>query len=262
MILSQIIILYCLIFIITKYYKELFLVYLVGAGPGDIELFTLKAVNILKKADVILYDALVNEEFIQFCKEDSLKINVGKRKGHHIKNQDEINELLIKYAKEKDIVVRLKGGTPFVFGRGYEEVKALKQIGITPTIISGVSSTTSVPESFMIPSIDRSFSDSYRTITGHDLEIFNEIVTSYHKRENLIIMMGAYKAKQIVESLLNKGFPASTPIAYLSKGTTKDEKCLKFTLEEVSKKDDTFFEELKKLTPVITYVGETIKASY
>lgn len=237
-------------------------VYLVGAGPGDIELFTLKAVNILKKADVVLYDALVNKDFVQFCKEDCIKVNVGKRKGKHLKNQDEINDLLVEYAKSKDIVVRLKGGSPFVFGRGYEEVKALRDIGVEPVVISGVSATTSVPESFMIPSIDRSFSDAYRTITGHDLDIFNEIVTSYHKRENLVIMMGAYKAKKIVESLLNKGFPPSTPIAYLSKGTTPDARCLIYTLEEVSLKDDEFFEELKKLTPVITFVGETIKASF
>lgn len=236
------------------------MVYLVGAGPGDIELFTLKAINILKKADVILYDALVNPEFTQFCKKDAIKIDVGKRKGKHLKNQEEINELLIKYAKMNKEVVRLKGGTPFVFGRGYEEVKALKQIGITPKIISGVSSTTSVPESFMIPSIDRSFSDSYRTITGHDLNIFNEIITSYHERENLIIMMGAHKAKQIVQSLLKKQFPKNTPIAYLSKGTTKDEKCIISTLEEINNKDDKFFEELKNLTPIITYVGNTINA--
>lgn len=236
------------------------MVYLVGAGPGDIELFTLKAINILKKADVILYDALVNPEFTQFCKKDAIKIDVGKRKGKHLKNQEEINELLIKYAKMNKEVVRLKGGTPFVFGRGYEEVKALKQIGITPKIISGVSSTTSVPESFMIPSIDRSFSDSYRTITGHDLNIFNEIITSHHERENLIIMMGAHKAKQIVQSLLKKQFPKNTPIAYLSKGTTKDEKCIISTLEEINNKDDKFFEELKNLTPIITYVGNTINA--
>lgn len=238
------------------------MVYLVGAGPGDIELFTLKAVKVLEKADVILYDALVNPEFEKFCKEDCIKINVGKRKGKHIKNQDEINDLLLKYANSHDCVVRLKGGTPFVFGRGYEEVKALKSQDIIPIIISGVSSTTSVPESFMIPSIDRSFSDSYRTITGHDLEIFNEIVTSYHKRESLVIMMGAYKAKQIVTSLLEKGFPKDTPIAYLSKGTTPQQQCFVFTLEEVYNKDNDFFEELKKLTPIITFVGETIKAAY
>lgn len=238
------------------------MVYLVGAGPGDIELFTLKAVKVLEKADVVLYDALVNPEFERFCKEECIKINVGKRKGKHIKNQDEINELLLKYAKSHENVVRLKGGSPFVFGRGYEEVSALKSQNINPIIISGVSATTSVPESFMIPSIDRTFSDSYRTITGHDLDIFNEIVTSYHKRENLVIMMGAYKAKAIVASLLEKGFPTNTPIAYLSKGTTKDQQCIVMTLEEVSKKDDEFFEELKKLTPIITFVGETIKAAY
>lgn len=236
-------------------------VYLVGAGAGDVELLTLKAVNILKKADVVLYDALVNEECFEFCKKDVLKIAVGKRKGHHSKKQEEINMLLVEYAQSHNVVVRLKGGTPFVFGRGYEEVRAIKHAGLEPVVISGVSSTTCVPESFMIPLIDRKFNDSYRTITGHDIEVFDEIVTTYHKRENLVIMMGIHNLKNIVKNLISKGFPLETPIAILSKGTTKDESKLVSTLDEISKNNDDFFTDIKALTPAIIFVGQTVNAT-
>lgn len=236
-------------------------IYLVGAGPGDIELLTLKALNILKTADAILYDALVNPDIFQFCKEDALKINVGKRKDHHLKNQDEINNLIVEYGKKYEIVVRLKGGTPFVFGRGYEEVRAIVKAGFEPVVISGVSSTTSVPESFMIPSIDREFSDSYRTITGHNMEVFNDIVTHYHPRENLVVMMGVHNLKQIAQSLLDKGFPHTLPIAILSKGSTPEAKKIISTLQGITQKNDKFFEELKQLTPAIIYIGETLYAA-
>ena len=236
-------------------------VYLVGAGPGDIELLTIKAVNIIKKADVILYDALVNKDILDFCKNDVLTINVGKRKNHHLKKQDEINNLIVEYAKKYDIVVRLKGGSPFVFGRGYEEVRAIIKADFKPVVISGVSSTTSVPESFMIPSIDRKFSDSYRTITGHNIDIFNDIVTNYHKRENLVIMMGIHNLKLIVDSLLKKDFPFDTPIAILSNGTKENAKIIVSTLEKMSNQTDEYFNNIKSLTPAIIFVGDTINAT-
>ena len=236
-------------------------VYLVGAGPGDIELLTIKAVSILKQADVVLYDALVNEQCFLFCKSYVLRINVGKRKDNHSKKQEEINELLVKHAKSGKVVVRLKGGTPFVFGRGYEEVRALEEAGFEPVVISGVSSTTSVPESFMIPLIDRKFNDSYRTITGHDIEVFDEIVTSYHKRENLVIMMGVHNLKKIVENLLSKNFPSNVPLGILSKGTTFDASIMNSTLGEISQQDEEFFSKIKSLTPAIIFIGETVNAS-
>jgi len=236
-------------------------VYLIGAGPGDIELLTLKAVKTLEIADVVLYDALVNEDAFNFCKKDVLKVNVGKRKDNHLKKQNEINELIVEYAKKYDVVVRLKGGTPFVFGRGYEEVRSIIDGGFEPIIISGVSSTTSVPESFMIPSIDRAFSDSYRTITGHDIETFDEIVTTYHPRENIVIMMGIHNLEKIVNNLLEKKFPNATPIAILSNGTKKDAKKIVSTLGEINKKEKDFFEDIRKLTPAIIFVGQTINAT-
>jgi uroporphyrin-III C-methyltransferase len=237
-------------------------IYLVGAGPGDVELLTLKAVNILKRADVVLYDALVNPEALDFCKADVVKEYVGKRKDRHLKKQSEINELLVEYGKTHEVVVRLKGGTPFVFGRGYEEVRAIKDAGFEPVIISGVSATTSVPESFLIPSIDRKFNDSYRTITGHDLDVFSNIVTSYHDRESLVVMMGIYNLKEIVNILLSKGFPLDLPIAILSKGSTKDASKFVSTLDEIKNKNDLFFTEIRSLTPAMIFVGAAVHSKY
>ncbi|MGK0256422.1 MAG: uroporphyrin-III C-methyltransferase [Arcobacteraceae bacterium] len=237
-------------------------IYLVGAGPGDVELLTLKAVNILKQADVVLYDALVNPKALDFCKKGTIKEFVGKRKDRHLKRQSEINELLVHYGKTHEIVVRLKGGTPFVFGRGYEEVRAIKDAGFEAVVISGVSATTSIPESFMIPSIDRKFNDSYRTITGHDIEIFSGIVTSYHPRENLVIMMGVHNLKNIVDSLISKNFPLDLPLAILSKGSTDDASKIVSTLEEIQNKDDNFFIQIKSLTPAIIFVGASVNSEY
>ncbi|MEA3352225.1 MAG: uroporphyrinogen-III C-methyltransferase [Campylobacterota bacterium] len=236
-------------------------VYLIGAGPGDIELLTIKAVAILKEADVVLYDALVDESCFLFCKSYVLRVNVGKRKDKHSKRQEEINELLVKHAKSGKTVVRLKGGTPFVFGRGYEEVRALEEAGFDPVVIPGVSASTSVPESFMIPLIDRKFNDSYRTITGHDIKVFDEIVSSYHPRENLVIMMGVHNLKKIVDNLLSKDFPYDTPLAVLSKGTTLDASIMNSSIGEISEQNEKFFEELKDLTPAIIFIGETVNAS-
>jgi len=234
------------------------MVYLVGAGAGDVELLTLQAFKILKKAEVVLYDALVNPEILKLCKQNTILINVGKRKGKHLSKQEEINALLIKYGASFSTVIRLKGGTPFVFGRGYEEVRALKKAYIEVKVLSGVSSTTAVPESFMIPLVDREFNDSYRTITGHNIEVFNAIVTHYIPRENLVIMMGVYNLKAIVTSLLKKGFPKKTPLAILSKGTTSEASKIVLTLETITQKNENFFDEIKALTPAIIFVGNTI----
>ena len=236
-------------------------IYLIGAGPGDIELLTLKAVNILKTADVVLYDALVNPEIFQFCKEGVVKVNVGKRKNNHLKKQEEINKLLIEYANNYEIVVRLKGGTPFVFGRGYEEVRSIIKGGFKPVVISGVSATTSVPEFFMLPLVDRNFNDSYRTITGHNIKTFNEIITTFNERETIEVMMGTHNLKNIVKSLLDKGFPKDLPLAILSNGTKKEAKKIISTLEEIANKNDSFFEDIKKLTPTIILIGRVINAT-
>ena len=234
-------------------------VYLLGAGPGDIELLTLKAVKLLERADVVLFDALVNPEILNFCKQEVILENVGKRKDKHLKKQNEINTLLINYAQNHDCVVRLKGGTPFVFGRGFEEVRALREANFTPIVYSGVSATTAVPESFMIPLVDRTFNDSYRTITGHHMEVFEQIVQCYTPRENLVIMMGVHNLEKIVNYLLTVDFPPTIPIAILSKGTTPQAKEIRSTLEELSKQDKAFFQSLKALTPAIIFIGKSVE---
>jgi len=236
-------------------------IYLIGAGPGDPELLTLKAARLLKEADVILYDALIDKRVLELCKKGAIKEFVGKRKNSHLMDQQEINALLLKYAKEKKCVVRLKGGTPFVFGRGYEELTFLHSHGFDAEAVPGVSSSTSVPESFGIPLIDRGWSDSYRTITGHDIKIFEELITSFHPRENLVIMMGAHNIKAIAAHLLKTGFPPETPIAFLSRGTTEEASKIVMSLGAATAKDEEFYLHIRSLTPLIIYVGETLNAA-
>jgi uroporphyrin-III C-methyltransferase len=233
-------------------------VYLIGAGPGDVQMLTLKAVEILKKADVVLYDALIDKSCLELCKKDIIAIDVGKRKNQHTKQQDEINRLLIQYANEGKLTVRLKGGTPFVFGRGYEEVIALSKANIEPIVIAGVSSTTSVFEYFMIPLIFRDFNSSYRTITGHDTKQFQQIITPYNDQESLVIVMGIYNLKQIVQILYQNNYPKDIKVAILSKAYTQDSKKMIFTLEFLLSKDDIFFDQLTKLTPAIIFVSRVL----
>lgn len=143
-------------------------VYLVGAGPGDIELLTLKAYRLISSADVILYDRLVNPEVLLLTRPDCELVYVGKEDGKHTIEQEKINELLLQYAHTREIVVRLKGGDPFVFGRGGEEALFLAQHGIDFEIVPGISSAIAVPAYAGIPLTFRGISSSFAVITGHE----------------------------------------------------------------------------------------------
>jgi len=143
-------------------------VYLVGAGPGDPELLTLKALRLIKSADVILYDRLINQEILLFAKPDCELVYVGKEDGKHTIEQEKINELLLRYAHTKEVVVRLKGGDPFIFGRGGEEALFLVEHGIEFEVVPGVSSFYSVPAYAGIPITFRGISSSFAVITGHE----------------------------------------------------------------------------------------------
>ena len=230
-------------------------VYLIGAGPGDIELLTIKAVSILKQADVVVYDDTVDESCFLFCKTYVLRVKVGT------KSQDEINELLIKHAKSGKTVVRLINGTPLVSSGPYEEFKALEKSGCETIIVSGVSATTSVAESFIIPLLDKNFNDSYRTINGDELISFDEIISHYHKRESLVIINGEKNLKQIVENLLSKNFPLEMPLAVLSKGSTLDGSIMHSNLGQINEQDEEFFETIEELIPAVIFIGENINAS-
>ncbi|MFQ5888101.1 MAG: uroporphyrinogen-III C-methyltransferase, partial [Candidatus Hydrothermarchaeales archaeon] len=166
-------------------------VYLVGAGPGDPGLITVKALDLVKKADTIIYDRLANEEILRHAKKSAKLIYVGKRTGQHTFKQDEINEILVKEAEEEKIVVRLKGGDPFVLGRGGEEARALKESGIEFEVIPGITSAISVPALANIPVTDRRYASSFTVVTGHEDPTKTEAKVDYGRLnvDTVVILM-------------------------------------------------------------------------
>ena len=231
-------------------------VYLVGAGPGDPELITLKGYELLKKCDVIIYDALVNEELVQFAPKDSIKIFIGESRHESRITQDEVNELMIFYASQNKIVIRLKGGDPFIFGRGGEEAIILNKAGIDWEAIPGISSGIAAPGNAGIPLTHRGISSSVAFITGHEcgtkdksLEL-KKIASSV---DTLVIFMGIKKLPKIINEILEAGTPISTPVAIIEKGTCKDQKIIIGTLENIL----TYNEIIN--SPALIVVGEVVK---
>lgn len=211
-------------------------VYLVGAGPGDPELITLKAVNALKNADVVLYDKLANDEILEHAGDAKL-IFVGKEAGKHYKNQDEINEILIKEAKENDVVVRLKGGDPFVFGRGGEEMLAIFKEGIDFELIPGVTSAIGVPTSMGLPVTHRGVSTSLTLVTGHEDPTKKKKQVKWDfTADTIVILMGIGNlAENIAEIMKYKDH--DTPVCVIENGTMENQRIITGTLENISKKD-------------------------
>ncbi|WP_423793414.1 uroporphyrinogen-III C-methyltransferase [Methanocaldococcus indicus] len=228
-------------------------VYLVGAGPGDKELITLKAINILKKADVIVYDALINKEILNYAKEGAELIYVGKRKDKHTLKQEEINKLLVKKAKEGKIVVRLKGGDPFIFGRGGEEILELKKNNIPYEVVPGVTSAIAVPEVFGIPLTHRGVAKSLTIVTGHEMEGENKVDFSKFQADTLVILMGISNLDKIVNQLL-KSRSENTPIAIITNAFFGNEKIVKGTLKDILEKAKK--EDIKP--PGIIVVGDVV----
>lgn len=202
-------------------------VYLVGAGPGDIGLLTLKGKEILNSADVVVYDNLVGDEIIASIPKSALLVNVGKRAGRHSLPQDEINRVLVKHAKEGKTVIRLKGGDPFVFGRGAEELCALSDEGIPFEIVPGVTAAVSVPAYSGIPATHRDFASSVHIIAGHkragsefDID-FEPLIKA---KGTLVFLMGLTALSDIMNGLLRAGMDPGTPAAVISRGTTAAQK--------------------------------------
>ncbi|MEN4007435.1 MAG: uroporphyrinogen-III C-methyltransferase [Methanobacteriaceae archaeon] len=207
-------------------------VYLVGAGPGDPELITLKAVKALKEADVVLYDKLANEEILNHA-EGARLIYVGKQAGYHSKTQDEINKILVKEAKENDVVVRLKGGDPFVFGRGGEEVLALAEEGINFKLIPGVTSAIGVPTTIGLPVTHRGVATSFTIVTGHeDPTKDSKQVKWDFTADTLIILMGIGNLKDNVTEIMKYRDP-STPVCVIENGTTENQRVVTGTLKNM-----------------------------
>ncbi len=199
-------------------------VYLVGAGPGDMGLMTIRGMELLRQADVVMYDALSNPDLLRECKEGAELIDAGKRGGDHHLKQWQTNELLVRYAKEGKMVVRLKGGDPFLFGRGAEEAEELRKAGADVHVIPGVSSSISVPELAGIPVTHRDHTSLVTFITGHEKDDRTEDRVDWRKlvdgHGTLVILMGLGNAGLISRELIAGGMSPDMPAAIICSGST------------------------------------------
>jgi len=231
-------------------------VYLTGAGPGDIDLLTVKALRAVEQADVIIYDRLANPDILLQTKEGCEFIYVGKEDSHHTLPQEEINEVIYQSALKYKNVVRLKGGDPLVFGRGGEEGIYLRERGIEFEFIPGITSAIAVPEYAGIPVTHRGITVSFRVVTGHESKNKDHSQIpweNYKSDDTIIFLMGLHRLKYICKKLIDIGKPADYPVAVISRGTTPDEKTVVGTLE-------TIYEKAKDLpTPALIVVGEVVR---
>jgi len=231
-------------------------VYLTGAGPGDIDLLTVKALRMVREADVIIYDRLANPDILQEAKSGCEFVYVGKEDSHHILPQNEINEVIYQNALKYETVVRLKGGDPLVFGRGGEEGIYLRRRGVEFEFIPGITSAIAVPEYAGIPVTHRGITVSFRVVTGHEASNKGQSQIpweNYKTDDTIIFLMGLHRLGTIAKKLIEIGKPADFPVAVISRGTTKDEQTVVGTLE-------TIVALAKDLpTPALIVVGEVVK---
>lgn len=236
------------------------IVYLVGAGPGDADLMTRKGLKVLREADVVVYDSLASSSLLNEVRDDAELIFAGKRSSHHFKKQYETNQLLIDLAKEGKNVVRLKGGDPYIFGRGGEEGQELHAAGVDFVVVPGVSSSYSVPAYCGIPVTHRDYASSFHVITGHEGNHKNgatvlDYGTLAKEEGTLIFLMGLKNLPNIVKSLMENGKDPKTPAGVLQEGTTARQKMAVGTL-------DTIVEIVERegiKTPAITVVGDVVR---
>jgi len=208
-------------------------VYIVGAGPGKKDLLTLRAYELIKRADVILHDELIGE-VAELLKESKAEIvDVGKRSGRHKKRQEEINRLLVEYARQGKTVVRLKGGDPCVFGRGGEEAEFLAENGIPFEFVPGVTSAIAVPEAVGIPVTHRRYDPALVFITGRESRERLNWKALAELNATIVILMGVGKIPEIAENLLESGKDAETPVAIIEKGFSENQRVLITKLGEV-----------------------------
>ena len=235
-------------------------VYLIGAGPGDPKLLTIKAAEAIAASDVIVYDYLVNPEILAHSRRNAELLYVGKRAGEPSISQDEINEILVERARAGEIVARLKGGDPFIFGRGGEEAEALVEAGILWEVIPGISSGVAAAAYSGIPLTHRNYSSSVAFITGHDTRKRRADVdwrSAAHFADTLVIFMCAETIREIANSLIEGGRPASTPIAIIRWGTYEDQEVYSGTLEDLAYENEAI-EDLEIKPPAIAIVGEVV----
>jgi uroporphyrinogen III methyltransferase / synthase len=233
-------------------------VYLVGAGPGDPGLITVRGLKLVQQAEVVIYDRLVHPEIVQEAPAEALRIYVGKETGVHYVPQEQINELLVTYAQQGRRVVRLKGGDPFVFGRGGEEAKALVDAGIPFEIVPGISSAIAVPAYAGIPVTHRKVATSFVVVTGHEeggkdvaSRDWAALATTV---DTLVVLMGVKGLTKIVAQLLAHGRSPQTPVALIHWGTTSEQQTVTGTLADIIAKATAAGLE----PPVVTVIGEVV----
>jgi len=228
---------------------------LVGAGPGDPELITVKGLNRLRKAEVVIYDALISLELLDQAPSESELIFAGKHPGRHHINQDAIHTALVAYARSGKRVVRLKGGDPFVFGRGGEEAEALRAAGIPFEVIPGVSSALAVPASVGIPLTHRECAANFAVVTGHrkrGMQGASQDWVALARMDTVVVLMGMRNLPQITTELISAGRAPTTPVAVIRWGTTPREEMVTGTLADIACRAAEFN------SPGIIVIGEVV----
>ncbi|MEH2251245.1 uroporphyrinogen-III C-methyltransferase [Nostoc sp.] len=238
--------------------KYLGKVYLVGAGPGDPGLITLKAKGLLECADVVIYDALVSPAILAMINPQAEQINAGKRAGRHSLFQSETTQLLIDKAQDNAIVVRLKGGDPFIFGRGGEEMVELVKAGISTEVVPGITSGIAAAAYAGIPLTHRLYSSSVTFVTGHEAAGKYRPIVNWraiaHGSETIVIYMGIHNLPYIVEQLVAAGLSLETPIALVRWGTRPEQEELIGTLETIVEQ----VEQTEFSAPAIAVIGQVV----
>lgn len=233
-------------------------VYLVGAGPGDPGLMTLKGKTLLESADVVVYDALISAPILAMINPEAESINAGKRRGRHSLLQAEITQLLIDKVQTHAVVVRLKGGDPFVFGRGGEEMADLIEAGISVEVVPGITSGMAAAAYAGIPLTHRSHSSSVTFVTGHESVGKYRPAVNWpaiaHSAETLVIYMGIHNLDHIIDQLLQAGLPVATPIALVRWGTRPEQEELVGTLATIRVQ----MESAQFAAPAIAVIGSVV----
>jgi uroporphyrin-III C-methyltransferase len=228
---------------------------IVGAGPGDVELITLKAIKVLESANVVLYDALVNEELLHYAYQAEI-VFVGKRFGCHAYSQDQINELIVTMAQQYGHVVRLKGGDPFVFGRGSEEIEYVTQFGLETAIVPGISSALGVPAANGISLTQRGIAESFWVITGttSNHKLSKDVTLAAQSTATVVILMGMNKLDEII-SIYQKNRTDDLAVVIIQNGTKSTQKKVIGTISSIAK----LVEEQQMASPSIIVIGEVLK---
>lgn len=232
-------------------------VFLVGAGPGDPKLLTLKAVEVLREADVVVYDRLVSEAILEFAPEDAEKIYVGKSSEKHELSQEKINKLLVNKALDGKKVVRLKGGDPFIFGRGGEEAEALADKKIAFEVVPGVTSAVAAPTYAGIPLTHRDYASSVAVVTGHqaaDAESPIDWGRLAGSVDTIVVLMGVGSLESTANALIEGGLSPNLPVAVIEWGTTEKQRSLIGTLGTIA--EDAREKNVKP--PAVIVIGEVV----